>query len=604
MDDEVIDILAEPTEKQRRKEIRNIKDSYSHPWDVLAELLQNSVDAIRRYDAEGKPNRDHLIEIKIDCVEKSIEVSDTGVGFPKSKLKELLNPHGTDKESHSDEIGQKGIGLKFAIFSSDGFHLQSFGSDGPIDGTISGALSWVDRGLGGRPKFVPNPRPKAGRSEAGPYTRITLEKVENSREKGDGIFDLPTSLLVAVIRTKTAVGSTRPLFGLPQEKVKVTLSHRRRGKTWVTEDVPYSYLAPTELIKEKDKFDLPTFITRAATLNDRQKARQLRGKALYELGRIDRAGRDLRYFACFFPKRDTWKDIRKAIGEYVSDEESGDGTQGFESILNRGIYLSTRGMPTGVSLVPPTTGNAVYWENVFFLMEDDSLEFDLGRKSVPGRTQGMLRDIARTEFNKLSKFGLIAAGKPEIHAGAPALQEQARKQQFQDLDHLADLGISKIPFLKNPDGQEAGVVAIFHELVAAGLLKGYYTLRQGYKSTYDLWGKYAIEAKELGSNARKDLPARISTDLIIEFKFDAAEIIPDVDENRKFFEDIDLIVCWDLNEVKFAAGEIQVRPLPAEEVFYYGSNYLLEWPGAMDLGRRGSKPVLALRKFVTDYRAK
>ena len=44
-----LDFLTKPTEQRLRKEIVNICDSYSHPWDVLAELCQNSVDAIHNH---------------------------------------------------------------------------------------------------------------------------------------------------------------------------------------------------------------------------------------------------------------------------------------------------------------------------------------------------------------------------------------------------------------------------------------------------------------------------------------------------------------------------------------------------------------------------
>lgn len=49
--------------EQIRQSILDIDDSYSHDWDVLAELLQNSVDAIRKSSNENEG----AIEIKVDC---------------------------------------------------------------------------------------------------------------------------------------------------------------------------------------------------------------------------------------------------------------------------------------------------------------------------------------------------------------------------------------------------------------------------------------------------------------------------------------------------------------------------------------------------------
>jgi hypothetical protein len=172
------------------------------------------------------------------------------------------------------------------------------------------------------------------------------------------------------------------------------------------------------------------------------------------------------------------------------------------------------------------------------------------------------------------------------------------------LERLTDLGLSSIKYSKYPDNQEAAVVAIFHELVGAGVLLGYYGLKQGYKSTYDFWGKYKIELERIGSRTRRNLVGPVDIDVVIEFKHDGEDILQDVMFNRKFFEDIDLLVCWDLDQAKFARENVTVRVISPDEVFFYGSNYVLEWPGAYNLGTHGTKPVLALKKFIEDLVAK
>ncbi len=88
---------------------------------------------------------------------------------------------------------------------------------------------------------------------------------------------------------------------------------------------------------------------------------------------------------------------------------------------------------------------------------------------------------------------------------------------------------------------------------------------------------------------------------IIEFKFKAEEILKEFEDNLKDFIDIDLIVCWDLDEAKFAKQNVKVELISKDEVFFFGSNYRLVWPGAYNLGTAGEKPVLALRKLIQDY---
>ena len=55
-----------PTLNQIRHSICGIDDSYNNFWDILAELIQNSVDAISRTDrtAQGE------IYLHIDCIKK------------------------------------------------------------------------------------------------------------------------------------------------------------------------------------------------------------------------------------------------------------------------------------------------------------------------------------------------------------------------------------------------------------------------------------------------------------------------------------------------------------------------------------------------------
>lgn len=97
-----------------RKSIKGIKDSYNNEWDILAELLQNSVDAIRRAN-----NKENKIDIIIDSQQRQIKVIDNGVGIQKDQLPVLLKPFSTDKEFDNTVVGEKGVGLSFVIFSSN-----------------------------------------------------------------------------------------------------------------------------------------------------------------------------------------------------------------------------------------------------------------------------------------------------------------------------------------------------------------------------------------------------------------------------------------------------------------------------------------------------
>ncbi len=115
-----LDFLV-PTLNQIRQSIRGIDDSYNNFWDILAELVQNAVDAIRRSTASS-PGK---IELHIDCQQHAISIRDNGCGIAPEKLIELLRPFSTDKSDDENQIGEKGVGLKFAYFQSSFFSIHT-----------------------------------------------------------------------------------------------------------------------------------------------------------------------------------------------------------------------------------------------------------------------------------------------------------------------------------------------------------------------------------------------------------------------------------------------------------------------------------------------
>lgn len=122
--------------KIMRHSIKGIESSYSNYWDVLAELLQNSVVAVNKTDRKG------IIEITIDCRNSSIEVKDNGCGIDGAVLGDLLKPFSTNKDADPDSIGEKGVGLKFAYFQSNKFTITTFYNGIMSTGIIKDARVW------------------------------------------------------------------------------------------------------------------------------------------------------------------------------------------------------------------------------------------------------------------------------------------------------------------------------------------------------------------------------------------------------------------------------------------------------------------------------
>ena len=161
---------------------------------------------------------------------------------------------------------------------------------------------------------------------------------------------------------------------------------------------------------------------------------------------------------------------------------------------------------------------------------------------------------------------------------------------------MPDIGVASLPFQKQPDSQEAAVAAIFHELMASSVLKGYRTLSTGYKMSYDWWGTYTFSRGY--SNVSQDKAVQEALyDCVAEFKYSGEDLVDDLEQN-KLFSEIDLVVCWDFDESKLAKAAVIVTPLTPKRRFFHGTTHEFMWPAAHNLGAAGTKPVIALRHLL------
>jgi len=594
------DFLSNPPQTILRKEMQNICDSYNHSWDLLAEICQNSVDAIKLHKNRYGSIKKHEIKITINKQNRSITIRDTGIGIKPDKVAELMGPHSTDKCAEDQVVGEKGVGLTYTIFISNLYKIKTNSIEGFFEGEVRNARIWKEGSIDEIPKLIQSSFSLMVNTPNDTYTEIYIADIDTKFEESDEIFNQSPEVLEFILRTKTAIGSTVRIFN-PEatNSINVSLtciSEKGERKTFKIE--PY-YMLPEEYIShKKDVIKLSEFKEKAAVLSDAQKEKLLYKKCMTNAGVIERGTRKIKYYAFFTHSRHVWDTISN-MANLITDNGVDEETH----LYSYGIYISTKGMPTGIRLEPKFKGEAAYWPNFYILLEDDSIIFDLGRKTIPEPTKKLFQKICNDIFNSFIKYKPYMSSEPSIDTPISAVIEHEKNTFFQELGKSNNLNCDSINYLKHPSTQEAGVSAIFHELVGAKILKGYYTLRSGYKMAYDLWGKYKIPLDLIGSNYANLRAQRgiLDVDIIIEFKYFAADIIDDLEDN-KFFRDIDLIVCWDLNEEKLQKNIIQVDILNRNEVFYYGSNYMLTWPASKGLGDLGKKPVLSLRTLLDDLK--
>lgn len=545
-----MDFLSSRSESAIRKEIRGIRDSYHHYWDLLAELLQNSRDAINRKKKMGGETTQFFIHMTIDAASNTVSVIDNGIGIPEAKLHEMLAPGGGDKDGSGEEVGEKGVGLTYVVFSGNNFSIESKVRDANVAaGKVQSAQAWLNEYPGSnRPLFLEESitdspssynmaSPREGQPAASyPLDSFTKISVGNITPiEGDvNIFSLTGSQLKDLIRTRTAIGVTRRLInsGEPLEFDFYLTLKLPGGQS--TEKIDACYRAPHELIKDSDTISLQTVRDAFVSKTDVLARRKFVGsKTVYSVSSVKVDGWTVDVYGVMFPYNSTFRQLSKTPLNLISDEaEESEGAYLFQS----GIFVGTKGMPTGMRIEPPAGGRyPAYYKRCFFLVESADLKFDLGRKSLHYKFTRRLQNAVAELFKKFEDIAPFQGeGRPVANEGQKT-ETQRRIELQSEWNYargLADLGEHSIPFAKIPSGQEAGVAAIFHELLGAGELKGYRTYKTGYGARYDMHALCTVSDGQ-------------SIEAVIEFKHNLQSLIKDLEDGRKSFTDVNLLVAWD-----------------------------------------------------------
>jgi len=474
-----VDFLNVSTD-QIRHQINQVLLSYNNDWDIFAEVLQNSVDAIRR----EKPTKGH-IKLTVDALTNTIEIEDNGCGIDPKLLPVLLAPFSSDKKNSGSLIGSKGVGISFVIFSSLDFEIESHHSSGASKAQIVNAKPWL----------------------------------------------LPTHVLKKS-----------------------------------------SYIS----IREFEEFV-------SSDRSDADKRRKLKDKLVYHDGVVDGPGASkIRYWAAFVPKRKTWDEISAAANlidkELLNPDSSKRlSTQGDEPFhFSGGMYTATRGMPTGIRTEMKTKGYSGYLPNFFIILDYSMLSFDIGRKSIPGRQLGMLRDHAADIFNNIVKtIGKHMSGDVDIYE-----DDWDKSSAFSEIRKLAELKSNSSKFLKRAFDQEASVAAIFFEMIGNGTIENIEPYVSGYKGRYDLFAKYK------------------NKDVVIEFKHTLSDLFKDFNDEVKLFDQIDFVVIWDIQEKDRRVIETRGLDLNEESASEFSSNPDSIFHYTLSMGPVRPIKIICIRKLL------
>lgn len=536
----------------KRNQLINIDNSYNNEWDLLAELAQNSIDAIKK--TSRKDN--NLIDIVFNVDDCSLSFSDNGCGFsldksPNSLLGDptLLDINVTTKANDASQIGEKGVGLKYVIFNSNKVKLSTSDGNSSAEIELDGFLNWKNSESTQFPSYQCI---QGNKKDQG--TKIELQELGDRFEK---LFQLTMDQLIFVLRTKTAIGRTNVYWELNSPKINVQLTYIKNGKRTLNDNVSSTFMDVSE--SHPSVIDYDDYLTwlNKTDRTDKQKIQKLKNKVIKKTNKfiLPDSQREIKMLLIYLPKREIFEQTTINQGLCTKEEFDNDVWQenfGF-STFHSGIEISSKGMPTGIKISEPTTGYAGYWKNIYMLFEDDSLIFDIGRKAIDGRTTRKIKEFAKAEFNLLLK-----TITRYITGTSTGYNERFNKVgAFSEILSLDNLNSEYSLFEKSPSDQEASVAAIFYELLGNKSIVGIIPIISGYKETYDL---YAY----VKSSTNEKLPA------IIEFKSKLRNLLPDLAKQIKYTNDIDCIVCYnvtddDINKFEDEGFTVSIIENPEDE---------------------------------------
>lgn len=600
------------SEHDLRSEVQEIVRSYRHSWDIYSELVQNSVDAINRkfnvlndenyylYN-EFRSRYGHIdpdpdfrgkLEIIWDKDKNTLTIRDNGIGMEQDRMESYLLPKGSGKSIGKD-YGFKGYGFTFATFISEEVKIKSkfIGEEHTKEVFLEGCFNWLAKN-GPFPEGSddgPHNSQKPIEEESGTVIEIKLSdnyaeffpaiaSLDDVKEVIDTKDDIKK--LEYILRTRTAIGNTRHLFG--EEPVvaidvylKVIVEQEIETKL-----VKYNYLHPKEHREVASlSYDFEEYIQNLTNY-----AFQRDFRALFysikdkEVGTLRTVKFDI---ALCSISQTRLNNIERDLG--IPDEAD------YE--LSYGIHLAINGMPTGIR-IDNWDNSGGYLKRYFVIVDTDltmSEQLDSGRKGISRHYANLIsKEVIRLFANAKietsngefsSSFGHFALS--HLDAGRVVGGDTANdnfltilkkideeEKNYTDRDKRTMEKIKQYSSLLRLPRTEQEVIVLFYHLLEKEIIKGYQTKYVSGVATYDAALTYklklidensypqdkigianAILTSELSKGKElydlADFRRDGSSELCVEFKQSLGGFLQEIQgKTEKDPSSIDILICW------------------------------------------------------------
>ena len=575
-----------------RHQLKQTISAYNPTQIVLGEALQNAIDAI--VEADGTS---HEITIDLDLDERTVKVTDTGIGFPNDP-KLLFLGGGTKRHGDPRLFGFVGVGIKVVLFSSKKFSIRGHSNDESFSYEISNAYQFNnDPSLNLRvpSRFLKDDSSPLDKGTEVYYQfphHVAHDPVEQFMQNmhtqclpqgNDTGFGKTlqsavdrgfyknrfSGLMEAFLRRHTYAGDVLNYLGKKQElsdaAIKVNVLCSDPSGTFGDEI--------GELFDGKTKFAfkmIPEYLLVSDNLN--WVPQQNRPGLFHEA--LGRGGTNLTRtwkgfnFCRYFDTEDFEKlltnkngELPKTVKESIKEyrEKLFRRINGilltighipmFEEFLPGGSQrvISVNGVAT-THAIDLTRGRNQAYIRCFDLVIDVNAQLNYGKSQLTdthlvNRIRRFVNDAYATTI-QTAAAGWVGRLNP------PNPEEEHDFYLRREYLSISDLAVRKVPEVEND------VIALFFELLGREHLTGYQSFGLSQMDPYD--GRFLI--RRSGDESPLVAPADDRQLPAIEFKVTASSLIRDLEREAKDPREIKLLIAWDegnSNSDQFGFADIE-----------------------------------------------
>ena len=586
-------------DKMVKKNIRNILSSYTIQYDLISELIQNALDALEAKWEVGSYSP--KLKIFIDLNSETILVSENGIGLNAEEFECFLAPDVSFKPSHGKTRGHKGVGATYIGYGYNKVWIESKNNELEVKGKhlivqFFDARKWVDsEDSTPRPEFTTLTSQLDNFLEeenSGTTVKVCID--DQKRPNLDYLGATTAAQWVHILRAQTPLGYLK-LSGNDEFddfrnalNVQVIVKDKDDNVTEVEGRDKLQYLFPHEVegrIKDLDEL----LVARESTLDqglelsrvssefkncdgiwniwskdeilnndDENHLRLFRSTENSDKDLIEK--HNIHAYAFYVSSTDVWKDI----SEYHV------GIRRDSKIVWGGLHIATDRMIQGQKLDIPLTKNIGLQQQVHIVIHLDNGNPDMGRKTFQPEITNLCKKIATQIVTRMRwfRYPFIQISDTSGIASRVALENFKtdmilHKRSNPLITPYEDIKSLSIPLW------EQDVVALFNQLIALNLLKGYEVYATVSHERYDgLLNINYYNEQELKYNGQNNylgikwsgLQESASMSAVIEFKHDFDKLIEDFNNDVKDPSEIDLVVAWDCKRLAHQT-EYELRSL-------------------------------------------